>query len=58
MSFYKDNELILFPDYEIIENEMAEIYRTGLLEGVTGIFLIIQSLLYDKNEWDQIFLIS
>lgn len=58
MSFYKENELILFPDYEIIENKRVEIHKIGLLEGVTGIFLIIQSLLHDKNEWDQIFLIS
>lgn len=58
MSFYKDNESILFPDYEIIGKEIVEIHKIGLLEGVTGIFLIIQSLLHDKNEWDQIFLIS
>lgn len=58
MNFYKENTTIMFSDYELIKGKVKKVDKIGLLEGVTGVFLVIQSLLYDENEWDQIFLLS
>lgn len=58
LTFYSQLSFSKFNNYELINGKIVEEKKVGLLEGSTGIALVLISFIFDQDSWDKVFLIS
>ncbi|MCY8504112.1 lanthionine synthetase C family protein [Bacillus atrophaeus] len=58
LTFYSQLSFSKFNNYELISGKIVEEKKVGLLEGSTGIALVLISFIFDQDSWDKVFLIS
>lgn len=58
LTFYSQLNFSKFNNYELISGKIVEEKKVGLLEGSTGIALVLISFIFGQDSWDKIFLIS